>query len=134
MGGRRDAGGVLEEPGGVPADTRTQEQTPEQSHAIDDVPGLLADRLQGTQDTAVHEALRSGRTIRRGQGYSVRVAAPLALHQAALKQCAALAGDGSTPAGRKAYRTDAGRIAAAAKSLTGARSSAALALAYAPAK
>ena len=43
------------------------------------------------------------------------VTAPLALHQAALQQCAALADDGATPAGRKAYRTYADRIAAAAK-------------------
>ncbi|MGW1616333.1 hypothetical protein ACWCQZ_44190 [Streptomyces sp. NPDC002285] len=47
--------------------------------------------------------------------YSVRVAAPLALHQATLRQCAALAGDGSAPAGRKAYRTYADRIAAATR-------------------
>ena len=80
-----------------------------------DVPGLLADHLQATRDAAVRDALHSGRTIRRGQGYSVRVTAPLALHQAALRQCAALAGDGATPAGRKAYRTYADRIAAAAK-------------------
>ncbi len=56
-----------------------------------------------------------GRTIRRWQGYPVRVTAPLALHQATLGQCAALAGDGSTPAGRKAYRTYADRIVAAAR-------------------
>jgi putative DNA-invertase from lambdoid prophage Rac len=110
--GARDIGDVLEELDGVAADAEDQEQIPEQPHAID-VPGLLTDHLQGTRDTAVHEALHSGRTIRRGQGYSVRVTAPLALHQAALKQCAALAGDGSTSAGRKAYRTYADRIAAA---------------------
>jgi putative DNA-invertase from lambdoid prophage Rac len=43
----------------------------------------------------------------------VRITAPLALHQAALKQCADLAGDGSAPAGRKAYRAYSDRIAAA---------------------
>lgn len=41
----------------------------------------------------------------------MRVTGPAALHQAVLKQCAALAGDGSSPAGRKAYRTYADRIA-----------------------
>jgi DNA invertase Pin-like site-specific DNA recombinase len=80
-----------------------------------DMPGLLADHLQATPDAAVRDALHSGRTIRRGQGYSVRVIAPFPLHQAALQQCAALAGDGATPAGRKAYRTYADRIATAAK-------------------
>ncbi|MBT2399499.1 hypothetical protein [Streptomyces sp. ISL-100] len=56
-----------------------------------DVPGLLADHLRATRDAAVREALHCGRIIRRGQGHSVRVTALLALHQAALKQCAALA-------------------------------------------
>jgi putative DNA-invertase from lambdoid prophage Rac len=77
------------------------------------VPGLLAEHLKATRVAEIREALRGGRSIRRGQGYSVRVTAPLALHQATLKQCAALAGNGSTPAGRKAYRTYADRIAAA---------------------
>jgi putative DNA-invertase from lambdoid prophage Rac len=43
------------------------------------------------------------------------VAAPLALRQAALKQCATLVGNSSAPAGRKAYRTYADRIAAATR-------------------
>ncbi|MFE5028596.1 hypothetical protein ACFRAO_36165 [Streptomyces sp. NPDC056656] len=77
------------------------------------VPGLLTDHLQGTEDAAVREALLGGGTVRRGQGHSVRVTAPLALHRAALQQRAALAGEGSTPAGRKAYRAYAGRIAGA---------------------
>ncbi|MFI9352502.1 recombinase family protein [Streptomyces lydicus] len=77
-----------------------------------DLPGLLADHLRQTGDAAVHDALQAGRIIRRGQGHSVRIAAPLVLHQAALKQCAALMGDGSASAGRKAYRAYADRIAA----------------------
>jgi DNA invertase Pin-like site-specific DNA recombinase len=79
-----------------------------------DVPGLLADHLKNAQDAAVRDALLGGQAIRHGQGYSVRVTAPLTLHRAALQQCAALADDGSAPAGRKAYRTYAGRIAAVA--------------------
>lgn len=112
--GARDLPNVAE----PPDDTVGAQQMPEPATAaVLDVPGLLADHLQTTRDAAVHDALHSGRTIRRGQGYSVRVTAPLALHQAALQQCAALAlaGDGATPAGRKAYRTYADRIAAAAK-------------------
>ncbi|WP_236655477.1 recombinase family protein [Streptacidiphilus carbonis] len=81
--------------------------------AVLDVPGLLAEHLQSTEDASVRGALRGGRVIRRGQGYSMRVTAPLAFHQAALAQCAALAGEGSTPAGRKAYRAYADRIAGA---------------------
>jgi putative DNA-invertase from lambdoid prophage Rac len=112
--GARDVGDVLEERDGVAADVEHQERAPEPQHphAID-VPGLLAEHLKATRVAEIREALRGGRSIRRGQGYSVRVTAPLALHQATLKQCAALAGNGSTPAGRKAYRTYADRIAAA---------------------
>jgi putative DNA-invertase from lambdoid prophage Rac len=112
--GARDVGDVLKELDGVPADVEDQEQAPEQPHVID-VPGLLAEHLKATDVAEIREALRGGRTIRRGQGYSVRVTAPSALHQAALKQCAALAGDGSAPAGRKAYRTYADRIATATR-------------------
>jgi putative DNA-invertase from lambdoid prophage Rac len=42
-----------------------------------DVPGLLAEYLGDAADVAVRDALRGGRAIRRGQGYSLRVAAPL---------------------------------------------------------
>ncbi|EDX20932.1 MULTISPECIES: hypothetical protein [Streptomyces] len=83
----------------------------EPSHTID-VPGLLAEHLKAIETAEIRDALRGGRTIRRGQGYSVRVTAPLTLHRTMLKHCAALAGEGSAPAGRKAYRTYADRIAA----------------------
>lgn len=78
-----------------------------------DVPGLLSEHLQNSKDAAVRAALRDGRTIRRGQGYSLRVAAPLSVHQAALDACTALAVDGASPAGRKAYRVYADRVDAA---------------------
>ncbi|WP_097249984.1 hypothetical protein [Streptomyces sp. 1222.2] len=78
-----------------------------------DVPGLLAEHLQGTADIAVRAALGDGRTIRRGQGFSLRVAAPLSVHQAALEACTALDADGASPAGRKAYRVYADRVEAA---------------------
>lgn len=57
-----------------------------------DVPGLLADFLQDEAHPEIREALRDGRTIRRSQGYSVRVTASLAVHRAVLEQCAGLAG------------------------------------------
>ena len=78
-----------------------------------DVPGLLAERLRNAPDTAIRDALHHGRTIRRGQGYSVRVTAPLTVHRAMLAQCADLTGDGASPAGRKAYRVYADRVEAA---------------------
>jgi DNA invertase Pin-like site-specific DNA recombinase len=106
-----DLGGLLDESGQV-----DQPQPP----AVDggravalDVPGLLAEHLHRTGDAELRDALLAGWTIRRGQGYSVRVTAPLALHQAALEQCADLASSGSTPAGRKAHRIYADRVAAA---------------------
>ncbi|MCT9141802.1 recombinase family protein [Streptomyces violarus] len=78
-----------------------------------DLPGLLAEHLQNAADVAVRDALRDGRAIRRGQGYSLRVAAPLSVHRAALEACAALAAGGAAPAGRKAYRVYADRVEAA---------------------
>ncbi|MCX5233123.1 hypothetical protein [Streptomyces sp. NBC_00233] len=61
--------------------------------------GLLAEHLKATEVAEIRQALRGDRRIRRGQGHSVRVSAPLALHQVALKQCAALTDGGSNPAG-----------------------------------
>jgi putative DNA-invertase from lambdoid prophage Rac len=75
-----------------------------------DLPGLLADHLHAAGDQAVRQALATGRTIRRGQGHTVRLTAPLALHQAALQQSAALAASDAGPAERKAYRVYATRI------------------------
>jgi len=81
-----------------------------------DVPGLLAEQLHGTEHQAVREALAAGQTIRRGQGYSVRVTAPLTVHQAVLDLCAGFAADGAAPAGRKAYRVYSERISSASAS------------------
>ncbi|MFI1568768.1 recombinase family protein [Streptomyces sp. NPDC020490] len=75
-----------------------------------DMPGLLAEHLQDAAVAAVRDAVRDGRTIRRGKGYSLRVIAPLSVHQAALEACAVLAADGAAPAGRKAYRVYADRV------------------------
>jgi hypothetical protein len=107
----RDVRDIPTELGGVTPDVAGQEQAPEQPHTID-VPGLLAEHLKATEVAEIREALRGGRRILRGQGYSVRVSAPLVLHQAALKQCTVLADGGFTPTGRKAFRTYADRIAA----------------------
>ncbi|MEU4411327.1 hypothetical protein AB0F88_43075 [Streptosporangium sp. NPDC023963] len=76
-----------------------------------DLPGLLADHLRAAGDGPVRQALITGQIIRRGQGHSVRLAAPLALHRAALEQSVALV-DGTDPAARKAYRVYAARITA----------------------
>ncbi|WP_165977892.1 recombinase family protein [Nonomuraea diastatica] len=78
-----------------------------------DLPGLLADHLNASGDDAVRRALAAGRTIRRGQGHSVRLTAPLALHRAALLQSAPLAAPDAGPAERKAHRVYATRITTA---------------------
>ncbi|MFE3187287.1 hypothetical protein ACFXKR_41665 [Streptomyces violascens] len=113
VAGARGVGEITREPDGMPADAGGQERTsePEQAHTIH-VPGLLAEYLKATEVAEIREALRGGRIIRRGQGYSVCVTAPLALHRAALRQCTAFARDGDAPAGRNAFRVYADRIAA----------------------
>jgi hypothetical protein len=78
-----------------------------------DLPGLLADHLNAAGDDAVRQALAAGRTIRRGQGHSVRLTAPLTLHRAALHQSATLAARDAGPAERKAHRVYATRITTA---------------------
>lgn len=75
-----------------------------------DVPGLVAEHLQATEDAKIREALRDGRTIRRGQGYSVRATAPLSVHLAMLEQSTDLIM--ATPAGRKAHRVHSNRVTA----------------------
>ncbi|WP_328923173.1 recombinase family protein [Streptomyces griseoaurantiacus] len=78
-----------------------------------DVPGLLAEHVRTEAGGELREALDDGRVIRRGQGHSVRVEAPLAVHRALLAAAAELAAEGAAPASRKAHRTYADRIAAA---------------------
>jgi hypothetical protein len=78
-----------------------------------DLPRLLADHLNAAGADAVRQALGAGRTIRRGQGHTVRVTAPIALHRAALQQSGALAAEGAGPAARKAHRVYTTRITAA---------------------
>ena len=67
-----------------------------------DLPGLLADHLHAAGDDTIQHALATGRTI--------RLTAPLELHNAALQQSSALAADTASPAERKAHRVYATRI------------------------
>jgi putative DNA-invertase from lambdoid prophage Rac len=75
-----------------------------------DVPGLVVKHLLNGEDAKIREALRDGRTIRRGQGYSVRVTGPLSLHQAMIEQSSAALMQ--SPAGRKAHRLHSNRVLA----------------------
>ncbi|MEU8741892.1 recombinase family protein [Streptomyces halstedii] len=76
--------------------------------AVVDVPGLVAEHLVDVADDAVRQALAAGQTIRRGQGYSVRVTAPVSVHAAMVEHSAAALMQ--SPAGRKAHRILSQRV------------------------
>ncbi|MFI5526863.1 recombinase family protein [Streptomyces platensis] len=76
-----------------------------------DVPGLVAEHLLVAADDAVRQALTAGQTIRRGQGYSVRVTTPVSVHIAMIDQSATALMQ--TPAGRKAHRIHEKRVTSA---------------------
>ncbi|MFE9241781.1 recombinase family protein [Streptomyces sp. NPDC007007] len=74
-----------------------------------DVPGLVAEHLVDVAAEPVRQALAAGQTIRRGQGYSVRVTAPVSVHTAMIEHTAT--GLMQSPAGRKAHRIHSDRVA-----------------------
>lgn len=75
-----------------------------------DVPGLVAEHLADVSDDAVRQALQKGQTIRRGQGYSVRITAPISVHAAMIEHSATALMQ--SPAGRKAHRIHSDRVLA----------------------
>ncbi|MGW6979616.1 recombinase family protein [Streptomyces sp. NPDC054932] len=75
-----------------------------------DVPGLVAEHLADVADDAVRRALAAGQTIRRGQGYSVRITAPVSVHRAMIEHSATALMQ--SPAGRKAHRIHSDRVTA----------------------
>jgi putative DNA-invertase from lambdoid prophage Rac len=79
-----------------------------------EIPGKVADHLAGLAalGEAEQRALSRGRTVRRGQGYSLRVTATAQVHQALLAAAATLDTDGASSADRKAYRIYADRLRA----------------------
>lgn len=79
-----------------------------------DLPGLLVDHLRQAGDDDIRRTLDTGQVIRRGQGHTLRLNAPLSAHRAALRQSSALGAEGASPAERKAHRVYASRITAAA--------------------
>ncbi|MEU8967064.1 recombinase family protein [Streptomyces sp. NPDC048491] len=76
--------------------------------AVVDVPGLVAEHLADVPNYAVRQALAAGQTIRRGQGYSVRVTAPVSVHAAMIEHSATALM--RSPAGRKAHRIHSDRV------------------------
>lgn len=81
-----------------------------------EIPGKVADHLAAVDGLgdAERDALTRGRTVRRGQGYSLHVTAPAEVHQALLTAAAPLGADTATPADRKAYRIHTARLTTAA--------------------
>ncbi|MET8050887.1 recombinase family protein [Streptosporangium sp. NPDC049248] len=97
--GARDLPSQLAEPGADNPDT----------NVTLDLPGLLVDHLRVAGDQSIRQALSAGQIVRRGSGYSVRLTAPLTLHQTALAQSAAFA-EGAGPSERKAHRVFTARV------------------------
>ncbi|MER6526389.1 recombinase family protein [Streptomyces sp. NPDC001508] len=76
-----------------------------------DMPGKVADFLSTTElDPAERTALDHGVTVRRGQGYTLRVSTNPAVHHQLLARCQPLDGAHSIPAQRKARREYANRV------------------------
>jgi putative DNA-invertase from lambdoid prophage Rac len=77
-----------------------------------EVPGKIARHLHdhGGLGEAEQRVLRQGRTVRRGQGYSLHVTAMPEVHQALLHAASGLTLDGASSANRKAYRLYSDRV------------------------
>ncbi|MEV0705229.1 recombinase family protein [Saccharopolyspora sp. NPDC050389] len=77
-----------------------------------EIPGKIAHYLNNHSELgeAERHALQNGRTVRRGQGYSLHVTALPDVHQALLATAVALNADGASSAERKAYRIYAERL------------------------
>ncbi|MGD6765963.1 recombinase family protein [Streptomyces sp. BH097] len=76
-----------------------------------DMPGLIGELLQRSTAEEIRAALRDAPLVRRGQGHSLRVTAPLSVHRQMLDQAAPQAG-AVPPARRKAHGVYASRVAA----------------------
>jgi hypothetical protein len=76
------------------------------------MPGKVADFLRTTElNSAERAALDHGVTVRRGQGYTLRVSAPPAIHRQLLVRCQPLDGSAQgVPAQRKARREYKNRV------------------------
>ncbi|MET9413788.1 resolvase [Streptomyces klenkii] len=95
------------------AANHTDTPAPELPVALD-IPGKVADFLRVTElDDAERAALNQGVTVRRGQGYTLRITAAPAVHRQLLARCQPLdaaQGAPSIPAQHKARREYENRI------------------------
>ncbi|UJB41911.1 resolvase [Streptomyces sp. A1-5] len=76
-----------------------------------DMPGKVADFLRTTElEPAERAALDQGATVRRGQGYTMRVSTTPEVHRQLLDRCQPLDNATAIPAQRKARREYANRV------------------------
>jgi hypothetical protein len=76
-----------------------------------DMPGKVADFLRVADlEPAERATLDQGVTVRRGQGYTLRITAVPAIHRQLLDRCQPLDGTAAVPAQRKARREYANRV------------------------
>ncbi|MFE5484083.1 resolvase [Streptomyces sp. NPDC056527] len=93
----------------LPDHTASEEDAPAPELPVTlDMPGKVADYLRTTElEPAERVALDQGTTVRRGQGYTLRVSAVPAVHRQLLARCQPLDGAQgipAVPAQRKARR------------------------------
>lgn len=75
------------------------------------MPGKVPDFLRAADLAPAERAvLDQGVTVRRGQGYTLRITAVPAIHRRLLDLCQALDGAAAVPAQRKARREYANRV------------------------
>ncbi|GAA3162157.1 MULTISPECIES: hypothetical protein [Streptomyces] len=73
-------------------------------------PGPAVGRYAADSEPAERAALDQGVTVRRGQGYTLRVNAVAAVHRQLLDRCQTLDSTAAIPAQRKARREYANRV------------------------
>ncbi|MBV7652602.1 recombinase family protein [Streptomyces albidoflavus] len=101
----------------LPDHTASEEDAPAPELPVTlDMPGKVADYLRTTElEPAERAALDQGVTVRRGQGYTLRVSAIPAVHRGLLARCQPLDGGHglpAIPAQRKARREYENRVSA----------------------
>ncbi|WP_413800495.1 hypothetical protein [Streptomyces iranensis] len=96
----------------MPEHVVADEGTPAPELAVAlDMPGKVADFLRATElDDAERAALDHGVTVRRGQGYTLRITTVPAVHRQLLDRCQPLDGTTAVPAQRKARREYENRV------------------------
>ncbi|WP_285546634.1 resolvase [Streptomyces lavendulae] len=96
----------------LPDRTAVDQDTPDPELPVTlDMPGKVADFLRAAElEPTERAALDQGVTVRRGQGYTLRISAIPAVHRQLLDRCQPLDNTAAIPAQRKARREYANRV------------------------